>query len=75
MWSALGGELKPSLDLVICAPLTDGRARVAGPPVLEEPRIEITQAAGRHVPEALDETVRAGSEARPGRIVRVRRRP
>jgi Pvc16 N-terminal domain len=39
IWSALGGELKPSLDLVIVAPLVDGREEVAGPPVREEPRI------------------------------------
>jgi hypothetical protein len=41
IWSALGGELKPSLDLVIVAPLVDGREEVAGPPVREEPRISV----------------------------------
>ena len=52
IWSALGGELKPSLDLVITAPLVDGREEVAGPPVREEPRISVrrprvgAQAAG-----------------------------
>jgi hypothetical protein len=34
VWSALGGELKPSLDLVVTAPLDPGRVLAAGPPVL-----------------------------------------
>ena len=40
-WSALGGELKPSLDVVVTAPLNIARSIEAGPPVLEEPRLEI----------------------------------
>ena len=35
IWSALGGELKPSLDLVINAPFDTGRVELPGPPVLE----------------------------------------
>lgn len=38
VWSALGGELKPSLDLVVNAPFEVKRAVPAGPPVLEEPK-------------------------------------
>src|SRR3954464_10899683 len=33
VWSALGGELKPSLDLVVTAPVDGGRRFPAGPPV------------------------------------------
>ena len=33
VWSALGGELKPSLDLVVFAPVNTGREYPAGPPV------------------------------------------
>jgi Pvc16 N-terminal domain len=33
VWSALGGELKPSLDLVISAPFDVDRQEQAGPPV------------------------------------------
>lgn len=33
VWSSLGGELKPSLDVVISAPLTRGLSYEAGPPV------------------------------------------
>jgi Pvc16 N-terminal domain len=35
VWSALGGELKPSLDLVITAPFDPQRFFEVGPPVLE----------------------------------------
>src|SRR3989441_3876205 len=38
VWSALGGELKASLDLVVNAPFEVKLAIPAGPPVLEEPR-------------------------------------
>ena len=41
VWSALGGELKPSLDLVVTAPFDSQREMEAGPPVLEEPRFEV----------------------------------
>ncbi len=37
LWSALGGELKPSLDLVVTAPFDAGRVVAAGPPVLVQP--------------------------------------
>lgn len=33
VWSSLGGELKPSLDVVITAPMTRGISYVVGPPV------------------------------------------
>jgi Pvc16 N-terminal domain len=38
IWSALGGELKPSLELVVSAPFPLGELRAAGPPVREQPR-------------------------------------
>jgi hypothetical protein len=34
VWSALGGELKPSLDVVVTAPLAIPRPFPVGPPVL-----------------------------------------
>ncbi len=37
VWSALGGELKPSLDLVATAPLDLAYSHPVGAPVLEEP--------------------------------------
>jgi Pvc16 N-terminal domain len=42
VWSALGGELKPSLDLVIVAPLVDGRIEIPAPPVMELPRFDFS---------------------------------
>ncbi|MFL5929024.1 MAG: DUF4255 domain-containing protein [Gaiellaceae bacterium] len=42
LWSALGGELKPSLDLVVTTPFDAGRVLAAGPPVLVPPEI-VTQ--------------------------------
>lgn len=35
VWSALGGELKPSLDVVVTAPADGGRRFPAGPPAEE----------------------------------------
>jgi hypothetical protein len=87
VWSALGGELKPSLDLVVVSPFVVGRAVKAGPPVLETPRIGVAgpeaeervgggrRAAARRFAPAdapVMETVQAGSDAKKGRIVRVR---
>lgn len=39
VWSALGGELKPSLDIVVSAPTDTGQQYHAGPPVVEPPTI------------------------------------
>ena len=46
VWSAMGGELKPSLDLVVLAPLEAGVLAEAGPPVLEEPRFHFDPGTG-----------------------------
>lgn len=57
VWTALGGELKPSLDLVATVPFVVSRETKAGPPVLEIPRLQVAradepgvepEAAGRH---------------------------
>lgn len=34
VWTALGGELRPSIDLVVSAPFPVSRTRTPGPPVL-----------------------------------------
>jgi Pvc16 N-terminal domain len=67
VWTALGGELKPSLDLIVTAPLVSGRQQYVGPPVTEEPRITVI---GRDADEVGNDkrgrgrrgTVAAGSE-------------
>lgn len=39
VWTALGGELKPSLDVVVSMPTETGRAQPAAPPALRTPRL------------------------------------
>src|SRR5437763_2651183 len=64
VWSALGGELKASLDLVVNAPFEIRVPIPAGPPVLEEPRFSVAAPDG----ESHDATTPAarGGRARPG---------
>lgn len=82
VWTALGGELKPSLDLIVTAPLVSGRHQYVGPPVMEEPRITVIgrdsgrdadvagngkQSRGRRGTVAEQETRRGREADRPGR--------
>ena len=62
-WSALGGELKPSLDVVVTAPLNIARTIEAGPPVLEAPRLEVvrTEDVPAHDPVATKRNRRGSS--------------
>ena len=46
VWSALGGELKPSLDVVVTAPIVVDSSAYFGPPVLEGPSIGISSTGG-----------------------------
>jgi hypothetical protein len=46
VWSALGGELKPSLDLVVVAPTATGRVFPVGPPVSGPARLSVGGTAG-----------------------------
>jgi hypothetical protein len=46
VWSALGGELKPSLDLVATLPFDFGLVAAAGPPVLEELHLTVSTPDG-----------------------------
>jgi hypothetical protein len=41
VWSALGGELKPSLDVVVTVPVDTGQHRRTGPPVLFPTRLVV----------------------------------
>ncbi len=47
VWSALGGELKPSLDIVVSAPTATGQQYHAGPPVVQPPMISLGGNGGR----------------------------
>ncbi|MEM7340381.1 MAG: DUF4255 domain-containing protein [Actinomycetota bacterium] len=79
IWSALGGELKPSLDLVVVAPIEPGRTYETGPPVTERPTVRLGEvdmepddveaerrrrATLRHVVAVEDVPERAGAERR-----------
>lgn len=91
VWTALGGELKPSLDLVVTVPLATSASSVAGRPVREQPRFEVVrpedgvgeEAGGapvsgdRHDPPSAEllEEVDAGAPDGPGRRLRVKRLP
>jgi hypothetical protein len=46
VWSALGGELKPSLDLVVVAPIDLDRAKTTAAPVREDPQFEFRRPNG-----------------------------
>ena len=47
VWSALGGELKPSLDVSIIAPLLPERFAEVGPPVQVEPVLKVVDRSTR----------------------------
>ncbi|MEV7049952.1 DUF4255 domain-containing protein [Streptomyces anulatus] len=67
VWSALGGELKPSLDLVISVPVTASPVYEAGPPVGDEGlRAEFGDVPAPVLGEGAGVGVGA-TEAQPGR--------
>ena len=41
VWSALGGELKPSIDIVVSAPVDTGQRYDTGPPVTVPPLVSL----------------------------------
>lgn len=53
VWTALGGELKPSLDVVVTAPIDSGRSFLAGPPVKWAPTLTLEGIDGSAPPETL----------------------
>ena len=64
VWSAMGGELKPSLDLVVTAPMNIARSIEAGPPVLELPRLTVLG------PDGVAETAGEGQAGQPAAAAR-----
>lgn len=81
VWTALGGELKPSLDIVVSAPMDTGREYPAGPPVTAG--VELTVGGDEPVAHRVvdadaasqDAGIAADSASRPQRVAMVRRRP
>lgn len=88
LWTALGGELKPSVELRVIVPFDLAVEIPAGPPVTEEPRLELAttdgdvseQVEGRKTDDepdkepaaTLEETVTGGGPDEPGRVLRLR---
>jgi Pvc16 N-terminal domain len=77
VWTALGGELKPSLDVVVTAPVASGQSFPAGPPV-QWPTTLIAEGLNGSVPA---ETLRRGAtpaatrdDGAPATSVRIRKR-
>lgn len=60
VWSAMGGELKPSLDLVTLVAVDARGPAAVGPPVRESPRFDI------EAPEGRSETARRRAPAAAG---------
>ena len=52
VWSALGGELKPSLDIVVVVPVETGQTRPVGPPVRTPPVIRVGRRSDEDQPGA-----------------------
>ncbi|MFE0807132.1 DUF4255 domain-containing protein [Streptomyces sp. NPDC058794] len=65
IWSALGGELKPSLDLVVTAPFPAFPEYDAGPPVTEGATVRVRDLAG-------DTAEPAGRSHRPHQVAAAR---
>jgi hypothetical protein len=61
IWSAMGGELKPSLDVVVTAPIAVGTTAPYGPPVHTGPTIGIAAKGGAA------ETAGGGGSSRRGK--------
>ncbi|MFJ7156301.1 DUF4255 domain-containing protein [Streptomyces sp. NPDC101118] len=85
VWSALGGELKPSLDVVVSAPVATAPVWEAGPPVEEGLAVNMSDIHGDGAPgeqdpggSAADEGVPADGDTAASRVpwprARARRR-
>jgi hypothetical protein len=67
IWSAMGGEMKPSLDVVVTVPFVVSREVAAGAPVREAPRISFVGRDGGGGPRiALARARRGPTGARRG---------
>jgi hypothetical protein len=64
IWSALGGELKPSLDVVVTAPVVISKNSYYGPPVLAGPTIGLSSSGGA-TEEAGGRAMRSGDLPEP----------
>jgi len=63
VWSALGGELKPSIDVVVSAPVDTGQRYQTGPPVTAPPRVSLGGSTGWPPTEPAGRTERTAALA------------
>jgi len=75
VWSALGGELKPSLDVVIAVPIDTGQRRPAGPPVSGPVAVTVGGLGGWPGTETRQAGPHRERQARPRRDRRRQARP
>lgn len=73
VWTALGGELKPSLDIVVSAPTDTGRVFPAAAPALEPPIVKLSNDAPATGIAAGDLDAISDESALAGRRRRLRR--
>jgi hypothetical protein len=70
VWTALGGELKPSLDLTVTAPIDTGRTDTDIAAIVLEPRIRMTTAdSSEEAPRGPGRSRRGTAAAQPARAV------
>ena len=67
VWSALGGELKPSLDVVLSVPVQPARRFEVGPPVTEGPRVALRDTVDGTVDDTRQEHVPPAQTTAPRR--------
>jgi hypothetical protein len=71
VWSAMGGELKPSLDIVVIAPVATGIVYVAAPPASQGTHVDMADLlgggseSGRH--QHIPPPAAVGTSRRPAR--------
>ena len=82
VWSALGGELKPSLDVVVSAPTDTGQRHEVGPPVTAQPTLVAeglrgsvpTETKQRRIPAPAGTTDAGAAATSPDPTTRIRPR-
>ena len=74
VWSSLGGELKPSLDVVVTVPIDTGVSFEAGPPVLEPLIGDFSTMDGGTLDPHRQRLSRASADATPPEGARARSR-
>jgi hypothetical protein len=69
VWSALGGELKPSLDVVVTAPIMVNRNAPIGPLVLAGPSLGLTAAGATEIVSRRAPAAMTGDTAEDGQPI------